>query len=242
VAAIREDGAQALTLVGRQLLGSFWEYLVQPQMFILLALRYPNLRRVFGEDTWGDAIANGQYILIARDAYEAVGGHEAVRDEVVEDMRMAQAICRGGHRLTVRRAEDDFATRMYRSLPDLVQGWGKNVYVGSRQSVGGRSSWLAPLAPAGMIAALLFLWVAPITGLLLSMIGVLPAAVVPWGLTTYGLSTLFWIGAHYRFQAPLAFAPLHPLGALVVVGIVIRSWRGGGRVRWKGREYQVSTS
>lgn len=242
VASLREDGSDALTLVGRQLLGTFWEYLVQPQMFGLLALRYRDLRRTFGEENWRDAIANGQYILMARDTYEAVGGHGSVKAEVVEDMRMAQVICRGGYRLSVRGAENDFATRMYRSLPDLVQGWAKNVYVGSRQSMSGRTAWLAPLAPAAMIVALILLWVAPLSGLLLSAAGVLPSAVVPWGVTTYGLSTLFWIGVHRRFRAPVSLAPLHPLGALVAVGIVLKSWRGGSRVRWKGREYRVSTS
>ncbi len=242
VASLREDGSDAVTLVGRQLLGSFWEYLLQPQMFGLLALRYPNVRQGFGAENWGDAIANGQYILIDREAYEAVGGHASVRAEVVEDMRLAQVICRSGHRLSVRGAEDHFATRMYRSLPELVEGWGKNLYVGSRQSMGGKAGWLTPFAPAAMIATLLAFWVAPMVGLVLSVAGFLPGSVVHWGLIAYGLSTLFWVGVHRRFRAPLFLAPLHPLGALGAAGIILRSWRGGSRVRWKGREYQVSTS
>lgn len=242
VASLLEDHSDAVSLVGRQTLGSFWEYLLQPQIFGLLALRYPDVRRRFGVENWGDAIANGQYVLIDRKAYEGVGGHVSVRAEVVEDMRLAQVLCRSGHRLTIRGAEDHLATRMYRSLSELVDGWGKNLYVGSRQSMGGRSAWLAPFAPAAMIATVLTLWVAPTVGFLLSLAGVLPPAVVPWSVITYGLATLFWIGVHRRFRAPLSLAPLHPLGALVAVGIVLKSWRGGSRVRWKGREYRVSTS
>jgi chlorobactene glucosyltransferase len=242
VASLKEDGAQALTLVGRQVLGSFWEYLLQPQMFGLLALRYPNLRRTFDAGRWKDAIANGQYVLIERSVYEAVGGHESVKGEVVEDMRFAQLVCRAGHRLSVRGAEEHFSTRMYKSLDDIVEGWGKNVYVGSRQSMGGRLPFLVALTPAAMVVTLMILWVVPTVSLLLSLVGVLPGSVVPWSLITYGLSTLFWIAVHYRFRAPVALAPLHALGALFVVGIILKSWRGGGRVRWKGREYQVSTS
>jgi chlorobactene glucosyltransferase len=242
VASLREDGAQALTLVGRQVLGSFWEYLLQPQMFGLLALRYPDLRRTFDARSWNDAIANGQYVLIDRSAYESVGGHESVKGEVVEDMRFAQVVCRAGNRLSIRGAEEHFATRMYRSLNDIVEGWGKNVYVGSRQSMGGRMPFLAALTPAAMVFTLLALWVTPSVALLLSLAGVLSGAVVPWSVITYGLSTLFWVAVHYRFRAPIALAPLHALGALFVVGIILKSWRGGGRVRWKGREYHVSTS
>jgi hypothetical protein len=93
-----------------------------------------------------------------------------------------------------------------------------------------------------MVFTLLALWVTPSVALLLSLAGVISGAVVPWSVITYGLSTLFWVAVHYRFRAPIALAPLHALGALFVVGIILKSWRGGGRVRWKGREYQVSTS
>jgi hypothetical protein len=93
-----------------------------------------------------------------------------------------------------------------------------------------------------MITTLLAFWVAPAVGLLLAVACILPSSVVPWGIIAYGLSTLFWVGVHHQFRAPLSFAPLHPLGALVAAGIILKSWWGGSRVRWKGREYQVSTS
>ena len=94
-----------------------------------------------------DVIANGQFILTTREAYEAVGTHAAVRHEVAEDLALAQAYLRRGRRIHFAFAERLMETRMYQSLAPLVEGWSKNVYLGGRQLVSRRAG--APGAGAG---------------------------------------------------------------------------------------------
>ncbi|MCA9739187.1 MAG: glycosyltransferase [Gemmatimonadetes bacterium] len=243
--AVREldvSGADALTLLGDQRMGSFWERVVQPQMFFLIAARYPDLRKLYRTPLqdparWPEAIANGQYILVRRSVYDAVGGHETVRHEVVEDLRLAQELVRGGHAFLLREARGRFATRMYRSLGDLVGGWSKNVWTGSRQSVSGPLGRV--LLPAGVLA-LLTLWVVPPLALLAALAGVGGTAFLVWAAITTGIVFLFWAVAGARFGTRWFYGFAAPLGAAVTVWILIRSaWRGS-RIEWKGRTYEGS--
>ena len=73
------------------------------------------------------AAANGQFLLVRRDAYEAVGGHAAVAHTLLEDVALARAVKSSGRRLYFRYAGEAVETRMYRSLPALWEGWTKNL-------------------------------------------------------------------------------------------------------------------
>lgn len=239
--ALDEDRADAVSVVGRQELGTFWERLVQPQIFALMALRFRRLDRVLEADRWEEAIANGQYILVRRAAYEAVGGHEAVRAEVAEDLRLAQELTRGGHRLSVRAGADALSTRMYTSLGELVNGWTKNVAVGGRQAAG----WWGALALPAMVAFIAVMWLLPpavLAGVLVAeALGAVAAggAVVAWAAGASGISTLLWAAGYRRFEVSGRYALLYPLGAAVTLFIVLRSWiRGSRRIEWKGRRYR----
>ncbi|HEX5635101.1 MAG TPA: glycosyltransferase family 2 protein, partial [Gemmatimonadales bacterium] len=85
-----EDRLDMLTVAGHQELGSFWERVVQPQVFSFIGVRYGSTERVNGSRKAADKIANGQCILVRRAAYDAIGGHGAVRGEVAEDLALAQ--------------------------------------------------------------------------------------------------------------------------------------------------------
>ncbi|HKK94402.1 MAG TPA: glycosyltransferase family A protein, partial [Longimicrobiales bacterium] len=161
VAELERSDADALSLAGRQLMESFWERVVQPQIFTSLLFRYTNNRDPHPPEKWRDAIANGQYIFFRRDTYQAIGGHEPVRGEVVEDMKMAQHLVKNGYALEIRMAEDSFATRMYESLGELVRGWSKNVILGGMATI--PPGLLRRLAPAGIFAGTVFLWLMPPT-------------------------------------------------------------------------------
>lgn len=73
------------------------------------------------------AAANGQYLLVRREAYEAVGGHAAVAQTLLEDVALAANVKRSGRRLRFRYGGDMVRTRMYRTLPALWEGWTKNL-------------------------------------------------------------------------------------------------------------------
>ena len=73
------------------------------------------------------AAANGQYILINREAYAAVGSHAAIAGFLLEDVALARAVKRSGRRIFFRYGGDAVRTRMYRSFPQLREGWTKNL-------------------------------------------------------------------------------------------------------------------
>ncbi len=236
VAGLLEEEADLLTVFGRQLMLTFWERLVQPQIFLAMFFRFPDFERMAKSGRWRDAVANGQFMLFPRASYDALGGHEAVRDEVVEDLAFAQLVKRGGRALRIRAAKTDLATRMYRSLADLVQGWSKNLTMGGLQSV---RPHLRPLVAPIAVFGGLGLWVAPPVALLVSIAGFWGSPLLLWAASVCGLSALTFGIFTRQMSAPAVYGLLYPLGALVGAYIFLRSWVRGRTVEWKGRTYTV---
>jgi chlorobactene glucosyltransferase len=239
VLALAEDDASAVSLIGRQELGTFGERLVQPQIFAVLGLRYLQLDRVHMREVAEDAIANGQYILVRRATYEDVGGHESVKGEVVEDLRLAQELAGAGHRLSLRREPDRFSTRMYHSLGEVLDGWTKNIAIGARQSAG----WWGRFALMAIVAYVAVLWLLPpsilaVSGLWVALGGAVSEPLWSWALGAALIGVLTWGGVYHRFRVSPAYGLLFPFGAALVGWIALRSgWRGDRRVDWKGRRY-----
>ncbi|HVZ76639.1 MAG TPA: glycosyltransferase family 2 protein [Gemmatimonadaceae bacterium] len=238
VNAMRARGADLMSVAGWQELGTFWERVVQPQVFVMLAARYGGTESVSRARKAEDVIANGQCLFVRREAYDALGGHEAVRGKVAEDLALAQLFWRSGRRVALVLGLDQLGTRMYTSLGELVRGWQKNVFAGGRESVPlgalGRAVYpfvliATPLAP-----------LLPVLALLLSPLGVVSGAVTLWAAVCVAAGLAFWVGV-YRFQrAPLWYALLYPLGCAVLLYIATTSVLRGRRVGWKGREYQAA--
>jgi chlorobactene glucosyltransferase len=234
VEALDDDEADAVTLVGSQILSSFWERLVQPHFFFSLALRFRDPRQPLPPSRSRDAIANGQYILIRRTTYDQIDGHGAVQGEVVEDLRLAQILVAAGKRLSLREAPGRLRTRMYTSLREIVAGWSKNTATAARQTFGPVLGRVAlPLA----VVVMAVLWIAPP----LILMGTLwlggPNAWVLWGASVVAMSAILWSAVSWAMGAPFRYGPLYPLGAIVAAFILLRSWIRGSRISWKGRTY-----
>jgi chlorobactene glucosyltransferase len=235
VGALVQERADLVTVSPWQRCVTLWERLVMPQIWLLLGVRY-HPRRVNRARRERDVIANGQFILTTRDAYDAVGTHAAVRHEVAEDLALAQAYLREGRRLHFAFAERLMETRMYRSLPQLVEGWSKNVYLGGRRSFPGEPR-LRALVPLMLIAALGF-WLVPPALLLARGGGLDIGPLGPAALVATGMSVLFWALMAYGMKIPLRYGLGYPAGALMALFIVLRStWRGERRIEWRGRVY-----
>lgn len=240
VAALEEDEADLLSVAGRQLMETFWERLVQPQFFFVMAVRFYDIADTLRRGRWRDAIANGQFMLFRREVYDAVGGHAAVKDEVVEDLSLAQLVVRRGRRLSFRTAETGLATRMYRSLGHLIEGWSKNMFRAGLQTV---PPWLRPVvAPVSSVVGFA-LWLAPPLVLLRSLAWFLSGgAVLPvlvWSAAAVAFSTVIWVAVSVRMDAPFWYGFLYPVGAAVGQFILLRSWARGRNVVWKGRAYRL---
>jgi chlorobactene glucosyltransferase len=236
VGALETERADLVTVLPRQRLRTFWERAVMPQLLLTIMMRYPSANWVNRARRPRDVIANGQFIMVRRSAYEEVGGHEAVRHEVAEDLRLAQRFVASGKKLFLAHAPELMETRMYRSLGEIIEGWTKNVAIGSRQVV---EPWLAPLAPWLIAAALLLFWCAPPAVLVASAFGAVGSRAAAWAAGATALSIVGWAIVYARLRVRPTNAVLYALGAMVAVWIFVRSALRGGRVRWKGREYRV---
>ncbi|HEV2751056.1 MAG TPA: glycosyltransferase family 2 protein [Gemmatimonadales bacterium] len=228
VRALEEEHVDLLSVLPRQEMVSFWERLVQPHVFFALAARVGDLRRVNRTRVEWDGIANGQFILTTRTAYEAVGTHEAVRNSVVDDMALAQTFIRHRRDIFLTHAEEYMSTRMYRSLAGILEGWTKNLASGIPLAFP-PVPVLRRLAPYVMWLPALC-WIAP--PVLWALFG------WAWAAWTAGISLLIWLMVCRVSGAPLRYALLYPLGAATVAYIMIRSaLRGSRRIEWRGRSY-----
>ncbi|MGD8278340.1 MAG: glycosyltransferase family 2 protein, partial [Gemmatimonadota bacterium] len=229
VSALESRGAALVTGFPRQLMNGFWERLILPHIFTAIELRYRDPARMNRSRKVRDAVANGQFLVFRRDAYEAIGGHEAVRGEIVEDIRIAQLVVAAGRRVFTAWAKDVIETRMYRSLADIVEGWSKNLARGSRHSV---DPWLRPLLPGLVAAFQIGFWVAPPALLVAAIAG--GSVPLIWAATTTTASLVFWLIRHLQFRAPIAYTLLFPIGAAAVALLFLRSAWLGENVTWKG--------
>ena len=231
-----EAGRGALVTVNpHQRCVTFWERVIMPQVWLLLGVRF-HPAAVSRARRARDVIANGQFILMRRTTYEDIGTHEAVRDEVAEDLALAQLVHSRGLRVWFAFATSLMETRMYHDLPHIVEGWSKNIYMGGRRSFPDEPL-LAALVPVALGGALLF-WLVPILTLLMVIAGILPDTLLTPAAVAIGMSMVFWSMVSLGMRIPAWYGLIYPLGALAVLYIVARStWRGAEMIEWKGRSY-----
>jgi glycosyltransferase involved in cell wall biosynthesis len=234
-AAALAHGADMLSLFTYQELSSFWERVIMPLVFSALAVGFPPDR--VNDPARREAVANGQFIFIRRAAYEAVGGHAALRGSIVEDKVLAENVKRAGLRLILADGRTLARTRMYTGLAEVWQGWTKNIYLG----LDGR----LPLLIIGIITTLagaLFLpgWL--IAGAAwLAAGGGLPAVIVTaQAALTWLAVALVRTEVSHELGISRWYALTLPLGAAIFAAMMLTSaLRGRRGVRWKGRTYEV---
>lgn len=219
-------------------LGSFWERVVQPPFLALIVAIFPFERMARPDSRPDEVLANGQCIFVRRAAYLAAGGHAAVRAEVLEDVRLAQAVRAAGFRVGGGEAMRHLAVRMYTSGREVVEGLMKNAAAGAR-SGGARSTWAATRMIAQAFGPL-WLIGAGLAWLALGGGATAAATAGLGGLALIGGLALW--GALYRrlYRLSPAYALLWPFGLLSYLLIALAGmWRvrSGRGVVWKGRRY-----
>jgi chlorobactene glucosyltransferase len=227
--------ADLFTLLTDQELGSFWEKVILPLVFTALSFGFP-AEQVNDPDR-PEAIANGQFILIRRSVYAAVGGHAAVRDRIAEDKALAEQVKRGGYRLIVADGRRVASTRMYTRFAEIWEGWTKNIFLGMRDRLG----LLLFGAFVGLVAALLLpVW------LLGGLYWFLSTGATGAELVAFQALALWAYLIYWRVRASLAFkiSPFYaftlPLGALIFTAMMFTSAYkvlSGQGVTWKDRTY-----
>ena len=227
----RDRELGALSLLSTQELGSLAERAVLPSILWAIACGAGPLADVNDASKSGSALFNGQYILMRRDAYAAIGGHESVKGEIAEDFELAHLLKTDGrYRTMLVGANDLVRTRMYRNLREIWNGFGKNL------ALGARGNPLVLAAGMGFIA-----FVAPVPQLLL-----LRAfrrrryREAAWmGGATVATMLAAEVGMR-RSRFPRGSGAWLPAGLTIMLGILLDSayrHAGGRGVRWRGRRY-----
>ncbi|MDQ5826103.1 MAG: glycosyltransferase family 2 protein [Chloroflexota bacterium] len=230
VGAAQQLDAGLLSIFPMQTTGSFAERLAVPillhwTVYTFLPLPLAHSRR----SGPAFAAANGQFMLFRREAYEAFGGHAAVRSEILEDVALARATKRAGYRAVLADGGPLVRTRMYRGSREVWNGYSKNAYAFFGYS---------PMFLAIGLLALTAPYIAPVAFM---AVGVLSG---DWLLSGVALTQyLLGVGARlllsFRFGYSALDAFLHPVAIIYVIAIELNSmrWAITGKSAWKGRSY-----
>ncbi len=226
--------AGMLSYSPRQIVRGLAQRALMPLVFSELALAYPPAK--VSDPNQRIAAANGQFLLIEREAYRRIGGHAAVKDRVLEDVAIAFLAKRRGIGLRFRYAADAVSTRMYRSVSAMIEGWTKN------------------LALLFADALMLALWRA----LDIALLVCLPILAIELRNAHFASRSLEWLGAGWllallwvrtvvriyaraaKSNFPFVDCAISPFGLPLFVFLLCRSWfqhRLLKRVSWKGRSY-----
>lgn len=224
----RRHDADLLSYSPQQEVHGFWEKAVMPVIFAELAVTYRPTQ--VSDPASSVAAANGQYLLISREAYEAVGGFGAVATNLLEDVAMARKVKVSGRRTVFRFGGDAVRARMYRSFAHLREGWTKN---------------LALLFPSSVsLAGLRFAEFALITASAVLALGaLLQAHTILAGVAgaLFAVSYAAFIRRVRRAHFPPDATALAFLGLPIFSYLLLRSKisYSRGNIRWKGRTYSA---
>jgi glycosyltransferase involved in cell wall biosynthesis len=226
--------AGMLSYSPRQIVTGFAQRALMPLIFSELSLAYPPAK--VSDPNQRIAAANGQFLLVEREAYRRIGGHVAVKDRVLEDVELAFLAKRRKVGLRFRYAGDAVSTRMYRSTAAMMEGWTKNLALLFNDSL---------MLAAWRLLDLVLLIVLPILAVELWGARFTPRG-MQW-LAAGWVLALLWVRTLFRFYArvaksnfPAADCALAPLGLPLMIFLLYRSWfqhRILKQVSWKGRTY-----
>lgn len=221
-AAAAERRLDAVSIAGFQEVRGVAENLLVPPVFALLDTVLGDWQAV-GEGA-GPAVANGQFILVRREAWEACGGFESVRRETLDDVALVARMRQHGFRTAFLRSAG-LRVRMYRGFREASRGW--------RRNLGGLYG-----ASLGRTAAVLAVLLTPVLALLGCLLaGRWVEATLLWTAGAASSMLLRSGGGH----AP-AWGLLYPLDALSLAGVLllgVLDRRRGRLASWKGREIRV---
>jgi hypothetical protein len=150
---------------------------------------------------------------------------------------LAQRTAAAGRRVFFAFATELMATRMYRGLAQLVEGWSKNLYLGGRQSLH-EHPILRALLPVFFSLVGIF-WLAPLALWIVGAMWDAPVLMTGGAVATV-LSVLFWALVSAGMKIPAWYGLFYPLGVVSLMYIAGRSiFRGDRRVEWRGRTYRI---
>jgi len=227
-----QHGAALLSYSPEQVVRSFWEKAVMPVIFAELATAYPP--QAVNDPTSPIAAANGQYLLISREAYDAVGGHAnpKIVGDLLEDVAMARLVKSSGRKIFFRYGGDAVHTRMYRSFAHMKEGWTKNLALLFKR----------PRSLALLRSAEFVLIIGNFAAAIWASLSGRPNLALQMSLLTIILAGWFWIRIR-KAHFPALSSLIAIFGLPIFVSLLMRSVAAHrGNVNWKGRAYYQARS
>jgi chlorobactene glucosyltransferase len=231
LAFARAQRVDAISTITYQELGTWAERAILPSILGLVFFSQGNFAQLNDPGQRQRALANGQYIFVSRRAYEGLGGHAAVRGEIVEDIELARRFKTDGrYRLLMAAGQDLARVRMYHSFGEIWNGFTKNIYFGPRGDLWALGGGVVFIALISVVPPLLALNALarrrPLEALEAVLVSVALGATGGWAMASVGLDRrLGW------FQ---------PVGTAVLAAITVNSTfavLSGRGVEWRGRRY-----
>jgi chlorobactene glucosyltransferase len=226
------EGIDLLTLGSSQELPGFWDRVMMPLAYLGISMQYPS--RLVNDPNSPVAIANGQYILIRRAVYDALGGYARpdLRSTVLDDRDLARAVKESGFRLRFVDGRDLVRVHMYHGLADTWRGWRKNAFLGSR---GGLAFIFLQLIGLPLVSIMPFL-----LPLLMRVSRRTKREANVLTLLELGPLLAYRLWINDAMDVPWYYAFTHPLAGALFTGILAQStWRILTRkgIDWRGRTY-----
>lgn len=230
---VREHERDALTFIPHFEARSFWERVMIPTWSWVM-LMYVLFYRVERART-REAVGIGGFFLMRRSALEGVGGYTAMKDEVMEDMRLAERLKQSGARVAFEYAPDLVSTRMYTNFREMWECSTKNWFSGMKFSAG--------LALAAVFSVYLFAVVPPVAALACAVSLLSGANAGLWLLLiplllNWAMQVFILAALNRRCKVPFVYALVTPLGFALLYAMLFDSTvriASGRGVTWKGR-------
>ncbi|MBX3394796.1 MAG: glycosyltransferase [Phycisphaerae bacterium] len=231
-----EKNADFISVLPSHEAHGFWERVVQPACSAVMILWFSPL--VVNNPKRKTAYANGAFMLMKQSCYRAIGGHEAVRDQINEDMVMARRAKECGQRLVVVGNRDLYTVRMYGTLAQTWRGWTR-IFCGSFNSVARLWAAVIVLATFTFTPWVSLAFAVISDGLLVERADLESLKYISITACAMQLATmaLFYSISRVRFFYGLVY----PIGALLSMGTLLNAIRcasGMGEIRWRGTTYR----
>ncbi|WP_428386990.1 glycosyltransferase [Mucisphaera sp.] len=234
----QQHNADLIALYPGLRFGSVAEAIVQVQLVLALGVLYPFDKAM--DPKHPDTLTGGAFMLVRRSHYDAIHGHESVKNLVVEDLALGKKLKKNGARVRLAVARDLLWCRMYNGWQDQWEGLTKNAYGGLRYN---------PIRATLVLSATLLFNILPALSL--------PLFATAWALTAnpiYTWPTLLALAATLlgvramnasrKFaELPWPYALSLAPGSILYLAIIlasIRDYYTAGNT-WKGRTYGTET-
>ena len=236
---VLRKGFDLLSLLPRLESHSLWEGMLVPLAASAASSMY--LVPLTNNHLWTNtAFANGQFLLISRPAYDAIGGHETVRDRYCEDVEIARLLKTTGWKPRVAWGSEFCSVRMYNSLDNIFKGWGRIFYAGRAGS-----PWRVLAAVTAVVLCCYSAYVGLAFGVYRAthpspaLFGNATWAWLAAALTHFGMLTWF-LGTMYRWSGnPRRNALFFPLSGALLLAIFLKALKMcvTKKVEWRGTSY-----